>query len=83
MGNWGPREVENSFADIKHFQPTSALFMWLTKKVGDFPSSPVAKTSAYGTEGARWLSGQGTKIPGDLWPTKPKHKAETISWQIQ
>ena len=53
--------------------------MGLKKKVRDFPSSPVAKTSAYGTEGTRWISGQGTKIPGDLWPRKPKHKAETIS----
>ena len=41
---------------------------------GDFPGSPVVKTSASNTGGVGLIPGQGAKIPHASWPKKPKQK---------
>ena len=53
-------------------------------KCGDFPSSPVLKTSPSTARGVGSIPGWGAKIPHALQPKKNQNiKKEAILWQIQ
>ena len=49
---------------------------------GDFPGSPVVKTSPSNAGGAGSIPGQGAKIPHASWPKNQKHKTEAILYKF-
>ena len=63
------------------FSKNACLFFFLISKLNyrDIPDGPVVRTLPSNAGDMGLMPGQGTKIPYDLRPKEPKHKAEAMS----